>query len=45
MTSVYVRKRKGADGKLHLYLDYYPALFNPVTRTTRKHESLKMFIY
>ena len=45
MTSVYVRKRKGADGKLHLYLDYYPALFNPITRTTRKHESLKMYIY
>ena len=45
MTSVYIRKRKGADGKLHLYLDYYPALFNPITRTTRKHESLKMYIY
>lgn len=45
MTSVYVRKRKGADGKLHLYLDYYPALFNPITRTTRKHESLKMYLY
>ena len=45
MTSVYVRQRKGADGKLHLYLDYYPALFNPITRKTRKHESLKMYIY
>ena len=45
MTSVYVRKRKGADGKLHLYLDYYPALFNPITRTTRKHEPLKMYLY
>ena len=45
MTSVYVRKRKGANGKLHLYLDYYPPIFNPVTHQTRRHESLKMFIY
>lgn len=45
MTSVYVRKRKGANGKMHLYLDYYPPIFNPVTHETRRHESLKLFIY
>lgn len=41
MTSVYVRQRKGADAKLHLYMDYYPALFNPITGNTRKHECEK----
>ena len=45
MTSVYLRKRKGTKGRLNLYLDYYPALFNPLTRKTKRHESLKMFIY
>lgn len=45
MTSVYLRKRKGANGKLHLYLDYYPPIFNPVTRQSRRHESLHMTIY
>ena len=45
MTSVYVRQRKGANGKMHLYLDYYPPIFNPVTHETRRHESLKLFIY
>lgn len=45
MTSVYLRKRKAANGMLNLYLDYYPALFNPITRKSKRHESLKMFIY
>ena len=45
MTTVYVRKRKGANGKLHLYLDYYPPVFNPITRVSRRHESLGMFVY
>lgn len=45
MTTVYVRKRKGANGKMHLYLDYYPPVFNPITRVSRRHESLGMFVY
>lgn len=45
MTTVYVRKRKGANGKMHLYLDYYPPVFNPITRVSRRHESLGIFVY
>lgn len=45
MTSVYLRKRKAANGRMSLYLDYYPALFNPITRKSRRHESLGMFIF
>lgn len=45
MTSVYLRKRKVANGRMSLYLDYYPAIFNPITRKSRRHESLGMFIY
>lgn len=45
MTSVNLRQRKGAKGMNHLFLDYYPPLFNPVSRRSTRRESLGMSIY
>lgn len=45
MTNVTLRQRKIGKGRISLYLDYYPPLFNPITRETHRHESLHTFIY
>lgn len=44
MTNVTLRQRKISNGKISLYLDYYPALFNPTTHETCRHEYLKMYL-
>lgn len=44
MTNVSLRQRKLANGKISLYLDYYPPLFNPSTHETCRHEYLKMYL-
>ena len=44
MTNVTLRQRKISNGKISLYLDYYPALFNPSTHETVRHEYLKMYL-
>ena len=40
-----LRKRPAGNGKVYLYLDYYPPLFNSKTGKTKRREYLHMFIY
>lgn len=45
MTTVTVRKRKTKKGNIYLYLDYYPAIFNPRTFKTYRQECLGIQLY
>ena len=45
MTTVTLRQRTTKAGKIYLYLDYYPAIFNPRTFKTTRHESLGIRLY
>lgn len=44
-TVVSLRKRSSGKGRIYLYLDYYPPLFNPKTGTMRRREYLHMYLY
>lgn len=44
-TMITLRKRPAGNGKVYLYLDYYPPLFNSKTGKTKRREYLHMFIY
>lgn len=44
-TKVTLRKRKISRGRLSLYLDYYPAIYNKVTGRRTRREFLGLYIY
>lgn len=45
MITVTLRQRPGANGKILLYLDYYPALWDPETKKNKRREYLHMSLY
>lgn len=42
---VTLREKKLKNGKISLYLDYYPAIVNPVTGKKSRREFLKLYLY
>ena len=42
---VEIRKREPKNGKTYLYLEYSPALYNPITGKETRKESLKRYVY
>lgn len=45
MANVTLRSKKLANGKLSLYLDYYPEIINPKTGKPTRREFLKLKIF
>lgn len=45
MIKVTLRKRKTRNGNIYLYLEYYPAMFNPFTLKTIRYEALGIQLY
>ncbi len=45
MAKVFLREKKLKHGKRSLYLDFYPPIINPNTRTPTRREHLKLTIY
>jgi integrase len=45
MAKVTIRKKAISKNRQSLYLDYYPALINPVTFKPQRYEYLKLFVY
>ena len=44
-TKVTLRQRLLKSGKVTLYLDYYPAIRNPRTNRSQRHEYLGIYLY
>ncbi len=44
-TKVTLRKRLLPSGKITLYLDYYPAIRNPKTNKSQRHEYMGIYLY
>ena len=44
-TKVTLRQRLLPSGKITLYLDYYPAIRNPKTNKSQRHEYMGIYLY
>lgn len=45
MTKVFLREKKLLHGKINLYLDFYPPIIHPETRTLTRRQHLKLYIF